>query len=287
MANRRVFGFLAGWNAVPGGSRIPATGASQVPGAPDIVAAATELHHPGSTRRGGMARMYLRSRWPRITADVAWLALVAIAVALAVTRGIEAQEPAILVRDINSAPSEEGSFPFELIEVGGQVIFRAGQPCGYGLWRSDGSELGTQPIAVLQNALDAWLPYQLTAVGSTVFFAAADDTHGAELWASDGSAAGTALVKDIWPGPEGAQPLELLGRDALGEPEGEGDLGVEVGDDLHLGGLLGEEHLARRIARRESAPIKSDINRSPGLHLVEGKIGPRARFQSTVAAATY
>jgi ELWxxDGT repeat protein len=44
-------------------------------------------------------------------------------------------------------------------------------------------------------------PSYLTAVGSTLYFAATDDAHGRELWKSDGTAAGTVLVKDTEPGP--------------------------------------------------------------------------------------
>ena len=36
-----------------------------------------------------------------------------------------------------------------------------------------------------------------TAVGSTLYFQANDGTHGGELWKSDGTAAGTVMVKDI------------------------------------------------------------------------------------------
>src|SRR5262245_6364701 len=43
-------------------------------------------------------------------------------------------------------------------------------------------------------------PGQIVEVGATVFFSARDDVHGRELWKTDGTAAGTAFVKDIRPG---------------------------------------------------------------------------------------
>ena len=51
-------------------------------------------------------------------------------------------------------------------------------------------------------------PRSLTVVGSTVFFTATDATHGTELWKTDGTAAGTALVKDVYPGSIGSYPDE-------------------------------------------------------------------------------
>jgi ELWxxDGT repeat protein len=42
-------------------------------------------------------------------------------------------------------------------------------------------------------------PAELSAVGDTLYFSAADGVHGKELWKSDGTPEGTALVKDISP----------------------------------------------------------------------------------------
>jgi ELWxxDGT repeat protein len=46
----------------------------------------------------------------------------------------------------------------------------------------------------------------LKAVGDTLFFTARDETHGRELWKSDGTPEGTVLVKDIYRGTDSAFP---------------------------------------------------------------------------------
>lgn len=52
-------------------------------------------------------------------------------------------------------------------------------------------------------------PQQLTTVGDTVFFSATDGVHGRELWATDGTPAGTRLVRDIRTGTAGSTPRSL------------------------------------------------------------------------------
>ena len=53
-------------------------------------------------------------------------------------------------------------------------------------------------------------PTYLTKVGSTLFFAANDGVHGTELWKTDGTAAGTKMVKDIRRYSKGSSPADLV-----------------------------------------------------------------------------
>src|SRR5258706_2118397 len=52
-------------------------------------------------------------------------------------------------------------------------------------------------------------PMGLFMFGAKGYFAANDGVHGIELWSTDGTAAGTQLVKDIYPGSRGSIPSFL------------------------------------------------------------------------------
>lgn len=58
-------------------------------------------------------------------------------------------------------------------------------------------------------------PYDLTVFGDEVFFRAYDPEAGAELWATDGTGAGTRRVADVTPGPTGSFPYQLTVVDDL------------------------------------------------------------------------
>ena len=52
-------------------------------------------------------------------------------------------------------------------------------------------------------------PYGFTALGSKHLFYANTSTFGYELWITDGTAAGTVIVKDIFPGVAGSAPSDI------------------------------------------------------------------------------
>jgi ELWxxDGT repeat protein len=123
----------------------------------------------------------------------------------------------VLVKDINPDTNPFGPRPNGLAAVGGTLFFAANDgEHGTELWKSDGTEAGTvlvkdiNPNSAYGYAVGSY-PHYLTDVGGTLFFAANDGTNSLELWKSDGTEAGTVLVKDINPGGgnNGSGPKDL------------------------------------------------------------------------------
>ena len=112
----------------------------------------------------------------------------------------------VLVKDINpgvggSADADDGYGYSSATAVAGKLFFTADDGThGPELWSSNGTGAGTVLVKDVKpgvpNAKDSG-PTNLTDVGGTLFFAANDGIHGAEPWASDGTEAGTVLVKDV------------------------------------------------------------------------------------------
>lgn len=85
---------------------------------------------------------------------------------------------------------------------------------GSELWVSNGTDPGTHIVKNLSadggGILGSGAPQNLKVYNNKIYFEAKDDAHGNELFATDGTSAGTQLVKDIVPGINGSSPYESI-----------------------------------------------------------------------------
>src|SRR5262249_18091383 len=110
----------------------------------------------------------------------------------------------VLVKDIGPG-SGFSSNPSFLTPVGSTLYFSAFDAATE-LWKSDGTTPGTvmvKRINTADPALHGSRPSALTSFNGNLYFMASDGIHGTELWKSDGTEAGTMLVKDLQPGAGG------------------------------------------------------------------------------------
>jgi ELWxxDGT repeat protein len=127
------------------------------------------------------------------------------AAALAMSFAANAATPQ-LVRNINDAIIPQSSFPRELGELNGKLLFSA----GFGtrsLLSTDGTAAGTVVLKQFNDIIDSTGNGRIFAkLGGRAYFAADDGVTGFELWSTDGTSAGTTLVKDLRPGADGGFP---------------------------------------------------------------------------------
>ncbi len=112
-----------------------------------------------------------------------------------------------LVRDIN--PGSANSNPHDGAAVGSDLFFIANDGVhGRELWKSDGTSEGTVLIKDINpGPADAvsggtFGLGEVFAYDSKFYFSAGTAETGREPWVSDGTEAGTMLLKEIMPGPE-------------------------------------------------------------------------------------
>ena len=96
-------------------------------------------------------------------------------------------------------------------QVGSNLFFVVGDgSIGKELWKTDGTATGTTLVKTFGNIPPSlkYPPFfpSMIAVNNTLFFAASDGNTGLELWKSDGTAAGTVLVKDVNSGAADSKP---------------------------------------------------------------------------------
>jgi ELWxxDGT repeat protein len=131
-----------------------------------------------------------------------------------------------LIKDIE--PGEDGSTIAYMTPLGnGKAIFKANTVVDGGeLWVTDGTGAGTRMVLDIYpgTSWDPWTgqyrgnsatPWEITVIGKgKAIFRANTPENGLELYVSDGTAAGTRLVKDINPGAgnSGAGDFLALGN---------------------------------------------------------------------------
>jgi len=99
---------------------------------------------------------------------------------------------------------------FSLKTVKGKILM-LGHDADHGkeLWVSDGSEEGTHLLKDIysgEHSKNGSHPSSFVGIDDKVYFSAADEVRGRELWVSDATENGTHIVKDINPGKNDSSP---------------------------------------------------------------------------------
>jgi ELWxxDGT repeat protein len=97
-----------------------------------------------------------------------------------------------------------GSDPRSFVTIGRTTFLVANHPrYGQELWRTNGTRAGTRLVKDIQTGTGSGLAFSegsLVEFGGGLYFVAGDGKHGRELWRTDGTRAGTRMVRDIGPG---------------------------------------------------------------------------------------
>ncbi len=122
----------------------------------------------------------------------------------------------VMVKEIAAATAS--AYPSGLTNLNGTLLFAAGDANGHELWKSDGTAAGTVMVKNIAAGAAASLDRHTIAFatsGTTAYFAANDGISGAELWKTNGTAAGTVLVKDILTAGTGSSPAQMIDVNGL------------------------------------------------------------------------
>lgn len=120
----------------------------------------------------------------------------------------------VLVKDIY--PGALSGNPIIFTNCNNRVLFSAyGGATGQELWVSDGTAINTRQLKDINKTTTAssyaggYYNAMVPTANGAVFIASQKD-YGTELYQSDGTTAGTNLIKDILPGENGSWPRSLM-----------------------------------------------------------------------------
>ena len=98
--------------------------------------------------------------------------------------------------------------PYCITQLGNKLIMSAADSLhGFELWVSDGTNAGTALIKDIEPGMQSGYPSNYSdfrEYNGKLYFNVITSAYGVELWSTDGTSAGTTLVKDILAGPGGS-----------------------------------------------------------------------------------
>ena len=116
-----------------------------------------------------------------------------------------------LLTDINSSGNSEAK---NMIQLNSEMLFFANDGVtGPSLWKSDGTSANTQLVKDFDPNTPYWGKYSASPAkvfNNELYFDASDGMNNNELWKTDGTSAGTVMVKDIGPAGSGLIDLDAV-----------------------------------------------------------------------------
>ncbi|WET01866.1 ELWxxDGT repeat protein [Flavobacterium sp. YJ01] len=120
-----------------------------------------------------------------------------------------------LVKDLNPG-SETIDDLSDMKEIKGTLFFSGIDGThGFELWKSDGTENGTTLVKDIFPGINSGLrsnsgKQEFSVINDILYFNANDGANGFELWKSDGTEAGTYMIKDIYPGSSASYARQFV-----------------------------------------------------------------------------
>lgn len=156
-------------------------------------------------------------------------------------------------------PGAAGHKVKELVGLGNRLVFVSkGGLSSLRLWASDGTPAGTAPVLAEPDGFKA-KPADLTAAAGLVWFTADDAEVGNEVFATNGTPAGTGLVADVNPGPLNGSSSPGLFADVGGKLFFAADDGLSGREPWVSDGTLAGTHLLRDVIPGASGSEPSEV----------------------------